>query len=121
MLISGDGVNSEAMGEVWHLFEQQIGYPITLIRYQDLGRTRLSDFDVAIFPDGRYDDFPSEKLQAWVRDGGRLIAIDNAVASLADKKVSALKRKKEKRTKRKPKKKRTLKYTRTRSRCHIAR
>jgi len=96
MLVAGDGVNSEAMGEVWHLFEAQLGYPITLIRYQDIPRTRLADFDVAIFPDGRYDDFPSERLQNWVRDGGRLIAIDNAVATLVDKKGILLKKKEDK-------------------------
>jgi len=96
MLIAGDGVNSEAMGEVWHLFEQQLNYPVTLVNYQSLGRTRLSDFDVAIFPDGSYDDFPSDKLQSWIKDGGRLIAIDNAVAQLADKKGFALKKKEEK-------------------------
>jgi hypothetical protein len=96
LLIAGDGVNSEAMGEVWHLFEQQLNYPVTLVNYQNLGRTRLSDFDVAVFPDGNYDDFPSEKLQNWIKDGGRLIAIDNAVAQLADKKGFALKKKEEK-------------------------
>ncbi|MBD1393478.1 M14 metallopeptidase family protein [Mucilaginibacter glaciei] len=96
LLVAGDGVNSEAMGEVWHLFEQQLKYPVTLVRYQDLGRAKMSDFDVAIFPDGRYLDFPSEKLQSWIRDGGRLIAIDNAVALLADKKTSFLKRKEDK-------------------------
>ena len=57
MLLAGDGVNPEAMGEVWHFFEQQIGYPITLVKYQDLNRTRMADFDVAIFPDGNYIDF----------------------------------------------------------------
>ena len=96
LLVAGDGVNSEAMGEVWHLFEQQLNYPVTLLRYQDLGRAKLSDFDVAIFPDGRYQDFPSEKLQGWIRDGGKLIAIDNAVSLLADKKGSFLKKKEEK-------------------------
>jgi hypothetical protein len=95
-LIAGDGVNSEAMGEVWHLFEQQLGYPITLIRYQDLGRTKLADYDVAIFPDGRYADFPSDKLAGWVRDGGKLIALESAVAGLADKKGFAIKKKEDK-------------------------
>jgi hypothetical protein len=96
LLVAGDGVNSEAMGEVWHLFEQQLKYPVTLVRYQDMGRTRLSDFDVVIFPDGRYQDFPSERLQSWIRDGGKLIAIDNAVSLLADKKGPFLKKKEEK-------------------------
>jgi hypothetical protein len=89
--MAGDGVNSEAMGEVWHLFEQQIGYPISLIKYADLGRSKLSDFDVMIFPDGRYDGFPSDKLLGWVRDGGRLIAMENAASLLADKKDFGIK------------------------------
>ena len=96
MLMAGDGVNSEAMGEVWHLFEQQIGYPISLVKYQDLGRTKLSDFDVAIFPDGRYDNFPSEKLLGWIKEGGRLISMENAVSLLADKKDFLLKKKEDK-------------------------
>jgi len=96
MLMAGEGVNAEAMGEVWHLFEQQLGYPVTLVKYRDLGRTRLSDFDVVIFPDGNYEDFPSDKLQNWIREGGKLIAIENAVALLADKKGFALKKKEEK-------------------------
>lgn len=96
MLIAGDGVSSEAMGEIWHFFEQQIGYPITLVKYQDLGRARLSDFDVAIFPDGRYEDFPSDRLQNWIKDGGKLIAIEGAVAALVDKKGFIIKKKEEK-------------------------
>jgi len=96
MLIAGDGVNSEAMGEVWHFFEQQIGYPVTLVKYNDLGRVKLSDFDIAIFPGGRYMDFPSDRLQAWVRDGGKLIAIENAVGQLVDKKGFDIKKKEDK-------------------------
>lgn len=96
MLVTGNDVSAEAMGEIWHFFEQQIGYPVTLVRFQDLNRARLSDFDVAIFPDGNYDNFPSDKLQAWVHDGGKLIAIQNAVAQLIDKKGFAIKKKEEK-------------------------
>lgn len=85
MLIAGDGINSEAMGEIWHYFDQQIGYPVTLIRPQDLSRVKLSDFDEIILPDGRYNDLQSDKLQAWVRDGGKLIAMGDAVSTLASK------------------------------------
>jgi hypothetical protein len=96
MLVAGDGVNSEAMGEVWHFLSSSLNTLLTLIRYQDLGRAKLSDFDVAIFPDGRYQDFPSEKLQSWVRDGGKLIAMENAVSLLSDKKGFAEKKKEDK-------------------------
>jgi hypothetical protein len=95
MLVSGDGVSANDMGEVWHFFEQQIGYPISVVRYQDLSRVKLSDFDVAIFPDGRYANFPLERLQNWVSDGGKLIAMGGAISQLADKKGFALKSKEE--------------------------
>ncbi|MES2064656.1 MAG: M14 metallopeptidase family protein [Bacteroidota bacterium] len=95
-LVSGDGINSEAMGEVWHFFEQQIGYPINLIRYQDINRIKLADFDVVIMPDGRYNDLSSDNLQSWVRDGGKLIAMENAVAALVDKKGFEVKKKESK-------------------------
>jgi hypothetical protein len=96
MLIAGEGVSAEAMGEVWHFFEQQIGYPISLVKYKDLNRVRLENFDVAIFPDGEYEDFPSDKLQGWIRNGGKLIAIQNAVAELVDKKGFDIKKKEDK-------------------------
>jgi hypothetical protein len=96
MLIAGDATSAEEMGEVWHFFEQQINYPVTLVKYQDLNRTKLSDFDVVIFPNGNYDDFPSDKLQNWVHDGGKLIAIQNAIAELVDKKGFVIKKKEDK-------------------------
>lgn len=92
-LVTGDGINSEAMGEVWHFFEQQIGYPINLVRYQDVNRIKLADYDVLIMPDGRYNDLSSDNLQKWVSDGGKLIAMENAVASLVDKKGFDIKKK----------------------------
>jgi hypothetical protein len=104
MLVSGEGVSSNDMGEVWHFFEQQIGYPVSVVRYQDLSRIKLSDFDVAIFPDGRYSNFPLEKLQNWVSDGGKLIAMGGAISQLADKKGFALKTKEEKKDEKAPKK-----------------
>jgi hypothetical protein len=91
MLLSNEGTNSEAMGEIWHFFEQQIGYPVTVVRYQDINRVKLSDFDVLVVPDGNYSDFPAEKLQAWVRDGGKMVVMGDAISQLVDKKGFAIK------------------------------
>ena len=96
MLIAGEGVSAEAMGEVWHFFEQQIGYPVTLVKYKDLPRVKIDDFDVAIFPDGDYQDFPSDRLQGWISNGGKLIAMENAVAQLVDRHGFDIKKKDEK-------------------------
>jgi hypothetical protein len=93
MLVAGDGVSSGSMGEIWQLFEQQIGYPVTIIRSQDLNWIKWSDFDVAIFPDGNYDSIPFDKLQSWVRDGGKLIAMESTINILVDKKGFNIKQK----------------------------
>ena len=91
LLVTGEGSSAEAMGEIWHFFEQQINYPVTLVRYRDFDRIRLNDFDVAIFPDGNYEDLPADKLQNWVHNGGKLIAMENTVSLLVDKKGFSIK------------------------------
>ncbi|MFD2144533.1 zinc carboxypeptidase [Mucilaginibacter antarcticus] len=102
MLVSGESTSAEAMGEVWHYFEKQINYPVTLVNYNNLGYAKLSDFDVIIFPNGDYDGFPSERLQGWVNDGGKLIVLQDAVAQLAGKKGFDIKAKEVDTTKIKP-------------------
>ncbi|HYE56219.1 MAG TPA: M14 metallopeptidase family protein, partial [Chitinophagaceae bacterium] len=86
-MLTGSGVGSNAAGEIWHFFEQQLQYPLTLINQDDLGRTTLTDIDVIIMPDGFYrflnDKTQSEQLKSWVQQGGRLVALENAVAQLS--------------------------------------
>jgi hypothetical protein len=102
MVISGDDASSASLGEIWQFFEQQIGYPVTLVNYNSINRAKLSDFDVIIFPDGDYEGFPSDRLQGWVKDGGKLIVLQDAVAQLAGKKGFAIKAREADTTKNKP-------------------
>lgn len=95
-VLAGDEVSSLAFGEVWHFFEQQLGYPLTVIKTSDLARVKWSDINVLIAPDGYYQNLDNEKIQEWIRSGGKLIAIDGAVRQLADKKGFGLKAKVEK-------------------------
>ena len=86
-VMTGEGVSSQDAGEVWHLFEVEIGYPITLINAADMGRVEWKDFDVLILPSGYYrqleDKNNSELYRSWVREGGRLIAMQGAVEQLS--------------------------------------
>lgn len=86
-LLAGEGLVNNAVGEIWHLFDQQLHYPLSLINLTDLPALDWKSFDVIIMPDGNYrtlaDKSVSEELRNWVRQGGRLIALENAVASLA--------------------------------------
>jgi hypothetical protein len=94
-VLAGDEVSSLGFGEVWHFFEQQLKYQITVIKTSDLNRVAWDDIDVLIAPDGYYQNLDNEKIQSWIRSGGKLIAIDGAVGRLANKKGFGLKTKEE--------------------------
>jgi Zinc carboxypeptidase len=86
-MLTGKGVGSNAAGEIWHLFEQQLDYPITLINADEINSAALKNIDVLILPDGNYK-FLREKEEAaevkmWVQQGGKIIAIENAAAQIA--------------------------------------
>ena len=105
-LLSGKGINSLSFGEVWHFFEKELKYPLTIIDSDYFNRINLSKFDVIILPDGYYNRILSkptlDKLNAWANSGGTLIAIGNALNSFSDKKGFSLKRKTNKKETEKP-------------------
>jgi len=96
-LLSGDGTSSLSYGAIWHFFEQQLNYPVTSINTKQFSSVNLDKFDVLIMPSGWYGSVLNEnnmkKLQEWVRAGGKVIAIDRALNSFADKKGFSLKKK----------------------------
>jgi len=83
----GEGTSSLAAGEVWHFFDQQLNYPATLFHTHQFSRTDLTDYNTIVMPSGYYSDMLNDsgrsKLTDWVRSGGKLIAIDNAVSRLS--------------------------------------
>jgi hypothetical protein len=87
-MFSGEQTSSTGAGEVWHFFEQTLDYPITLFNTADLARVSLKDYNVLIVPDGNYrslNDKPiSDKLKDFVRGGGKIVALDNAVMQFAN-------------------------------------
>jgi hypothetical protein len=87
-MITGKGSYAESAGEVWHLFDQQLNYPITLINADDVNNVNWKNIDVLIVTAGRYkflsDKDASVDLKNWVKQGGKIIAIDNAVSQMAN-------------------------------------
>jgi hypothetical protein len=86
-LVTGKGASSNSAGEIWHLFDKELQYPITLINADDLGNVNWKNIDVLIVPDGRYrfltDKDAGGDLKNWVRQGGKLVALEGAVAQMA--------------------------------------
>jgi hypothetical protein len=86
-LFTGEGISSGSAGEIWHFFEQQIDYPATLINVNDFSRIVWNDIDVLVMPEGNYrflsDKANLETFKDWINNGGRVVAIGNAVSQLA--------------------------------------
>ena len=86
-LLTGEGIGSNAAGEIWHFFEQQIDYPITLINVVDISRIDWNEIDILIMPDGSYrflnDKAALEIFKAWINRGGRVVALEGAVNGMA--------------------------------------
>ena len=80
VLVQDDALDPNAFGHVWHLFEQRLRYPIRPVPWSRLDARALGDVDVVIVTDGL--ETPSgktlEAIEAWVREGGRLILMEGA-------------------------------------------
>ncbi len=88
-VLRGDGTSSLNYGEIWYFFEQDLNYPITAIETDDFNASDLSRLDILILPSGNYKDFLNkellEELKSWVKSGGKVIAIEGAIAGFAGK------------------------------------
>ena len=86
-LLSGEQTSATDAGESWCYFDNELEYPVTLINAVDIVRLDLKKYDVIIMPEGNYkslNEKPNmEKLKDFIKDGGRLIAIQGAVNVLA--------------------------------------
>jgi zinc carboxypeptidase len=95
-LLSGDGVDATSFGFLWYLLDRQTGVNYDRLDLAQLRQIPLSDFDVLVFPDGDYDDHIGDKLKTaldgWIKGGGVLVAIGDAVTWLQDKELTSIKR-----------------------------
>ena len=86
-LFTGAGISSTAAGDVWHYFDNDLNYPITLINVSDFGRVSWKNIDVVIMPSGYYgflqDKNGAEAFKQWIASGGTAIAIEDAVTQLS--------------------------------------
>ena len=98
-VLAGSPVSSYSVGEVWHFFDQQLGYPVTLIHTDDFQGINLDDYEVLILPNGSYGEVLTDErlgeVRAWIREGGRLVAMESGATFLAGKEGFALKPKEE--------------------------
>lgn len=96
-ILAGNAVSSYGLGELWHWFDALLGYPVTLVEADAFQNLHLYNFDVIVLPHGSYSGvLGNERLKAvlaWIKDGGRLIALEGAARFLAGKDGFGLKKK----------------------------
>jgi hypothetical protein len=97
LLVSGNSSSSLNVGEVWHFFDHQLNYPLTVVDIDNFSLETLKNFNVLIVPEGWYSAFSDEttmnSLKEWISNGGKLIAIGGAVSTFTSEKGFGLKSK----------------------------
>ncbi|TMU55980.1 M14 family metallopeptidase [Flagellimonas algicola] len=96
-VLSGGPTSTLRFGEIWHFFEQQLKYPITVIDSEYADQVDLKDYNILILPSGGYGNHFSEaqltKLKDWVSAGGKLIAMGGAIDGIDGEKGFGIKKK----------------------------
>ena len=97
-ILSGEPTSTLSFGEVWHYFEQQLHYPISVLDAEYFDGVALGDYDILVLPNGwGYWSFLNEgrktRLKDWVAGGGRLIAMGGALAHLGGEDGFSIERK----------------------------
>lgn len=96
-LLTGENLSATSVGEIWHLFDYTFAYPVNRVNSEQLND--LQDYDVIIFPEGRYGSIFSDsnlnELHEWIQAGGKAIFIESAAQALAGKEVWGLTKQKE--------------------------
>jgi hypothetical protein len=75
LMITGEGVDANDAGEVWHLLDQRVNIPLTLADISQVNRANLSKYTHIVLNHGRYNELSGEKLKAYTEAGGTLIAL----------------------------------------------
>jgi hypothetical protein len=88
-ILCGEGASAGSVGELWYFFERELNFPITLINTSNVENVNLSDYEVLILSSGTYTKF-KDSIFEYVKRGGRVIAIENAISIFAGEKTTSL-------------------------------
>jgi putative intracellular protease/amidase len=88
VLAGGEGTTS-SFGEIWYFLERELEYPVTIVEADEIADTDLSEYDILILPGGNLTK-SKERIMAFIKDGGRVVAIESAMALFQAEKTTAL-------------------------------
>lgn len=81
LLAIGEGIDAYQAGSIWHLFDTEVGMPLTKIRQAQLNKMSLNGYTHLILPSGSYkllSQSTTDKIVDWVKSGGHLITLQKS-------------------------------------------
>lgn len=96
-VLTGKPFSSLSFGEIWHYFEQQLHYPVTVLEQSYFNYIDLYQYDIIILPEtaGVIEKQTMDRIKNWVKNGGKLVTIGRTVNSLAKDKDFSITQKKD--------------------------
>lgn len=93
-VVSGKFENPTSIGEIWYLFDHHLNYPVSMVSENDLEDLDLDKYQILILPSGDYpigeDKYFMDRLLSWIKKGGKLICMEDAIALVSSQPWSGL-------------------------------
>jgi hypothetical protein len=90
LMITGDGVDYNDAGEVWHLLDQRVNFPLSFADVNQVNKINLDRYTHIIINNGRYGELSEEKIKGFLQKGGIVIALGEGASWLSQKKISTV-------------------------------
>lgn len=91
LMLTGLNINPNDAGEIWHLLDTRVNIPLTMADITQANRMNLEKYNTLILSSGDFNTLEEEKIKSWVRAGGVLIAMTDAVNWVVSKGLSPVK------------------------------
>ena len=88
-VLAGSGTSGYRVGETWHLLNERMGVPVSLVNVDEVTDADLDRYNTVVLAGGAWglSDAAAEAVAAWVRDGGLLITVGNGVRFALDREL----------------------------------
>ncbi|MGL1958078.1 MAG: M14 family zinc carboxypeptidase [Colwellia sp.] len=94
LMLGGQGISQYEAGEIRYYLDKTLNIPLSVIDHARLGNVDLSSYSHIILVDGRYNNIAenvTDKVKAWVKQGGVIIGQKRATKWLAKQKILSVK------------------------------
>jgi hypothetical protein len=92
-VLGGEQANANDLGHLWFYLEQELNMSVAILDVARMDRYNLDAYNVIIVPEGyfRFSDNMLSNFSTWVRKGGRLIILGEALSLVSGKSGFSLK------------------------------